>query len=289
MLFVFFIFIFMYLSSFIEASSQAILQSGAGFYLLAPTSISQPGTYKLAQDIVGTVTISTNNVMFDLNGHKITGATNGDAIDVSNQTGIIIQNGIINSSNNGISINSCQRVNIFNINFTGQSLNGLLLVTGTNINVNNCNFQAGSVSSQTVGLLVSNCWDSFIINSNFTGYSSSTTGTAILFGASGSFGNTTNSSACTLDTITVSSNASGIVLTDAQNITVSNSVLNNNTTALNINSGEHFIIGNTFANNTTGLSLSSSSNLVNNNAFQANTTSISYGSGTNAFSGNTLN
>ena len=51
MLVVFFVFVTAFLSFNVQAAP-SIVQSGAGFFMLAPTQITQSGMYKLSQDIL---------------------------------------------------------------------------------------------------------------------------------------------------------------------------------------------------------------------------------------------
>ena len=69
------------------------IPSGAGLSIVAPTTITVPGNYRLANDIVGTITIAADNVFLDLENKKITAGFNG--IVVSGQTEITIKNGTI--------------------------------------------------------------------------------------------------------------------------------------------------------------------------------------------------
>lgn len=76
-----------------------------------------PGNYTLSNDIVGTITISADNVLLNLNGKTITGSVDG--IFVSGQNNITIKNGRIkDASVNGINLNTVNDIVISSVDFT---------------------------------------------------------------------------------------------------------------------------------------------------------------------------
>lgn len=82
--------------------------------LKAPTIINTPGTYCLANDVVGTFTINANDVTFDLNGHTI--ASSDVGILVNSGTNRIIKNGRIDAmAVGGIMASGCDTISIQNI------------------------------------------------------------------------------------------------------------------------------------------------------------------------------
>ena len=104
-----------------------------------PTIISEPGSYCLSQDIMGTVTIAADQVFLDLNEKTISGGTNG--IEVSNQEDVFIRNGTIkNMTTDGILIDTCTNVMISDIEFIA-SATGIAVLTTTCVRIEHCTFK----------------------------------------------------------------------------------------------------------------------------------------------------
>jgi len=109
------------------------IPSGAGLSIVAPTTITIPGNYRLANDIVGTITIAADNVSLDLENKKITAGFNG--ILVSGQTEITIKNGTIeNADTAGLFVDDCINVEIVSMDLVGNAT-GICLLTSTGITV----------------------------------------------------------------------------------------------------------------------------------------------------------
>lgn len=117
------------------------VSSGFGSVILSPSTITQPGNYQLANTIDGNIIIDADNVFLDLNNKKIINATAG--ISITNHTDITICNGIIEGSTAGVEITDCLQVKIHDIDFIENST-GLLILTASGIDVDNCTFRAHS-------------------------------------------------------------------------------------------------------------------------------------------------
>ncbi|MGE4168045.1 MAG: right-handed parallel beta-helix repeat-containing protein [Candidatus Babeliales bacterium] len=142
-----------------------ILACNVSVPISAATTISNPGTYCLINDIVGTITIAADSVTLDLNGKSISGGANG--VYSSNHTDITIKNGLIkNATENGIKFTNVTDISIFSIklrnNTKGIALNsvkggfitesimlenatGLELVQTSKVFVKNCIAQENTI------------------------------------------------------------------------------------------------------------------------------------------------
>lgn len=160
------------------------IPSGSALTLVGPTTISLPGTYRLGNDINGTVTINASNVEFNLDNHKISTIGTGIQIDSGNSD-IIVKNGIIegdtlfpgvmtmsftttaveniqfpNAIGHGVFIDTCTHITIADIDFI---LNDcpILAETSTCIIVNNCTFRnfgvTGIIFDAVNQTLIQNC------------------------------------------------------------------------------------------------------------------------------------
>ncbi len=124
--------------------------------LTAGTNITQPGYYCLSNDIVGSFTITANNVVLDLNSHAV--STGG--IFVLTGTNRTIKNGNINNSNNGIVLTSNTNTEINNISFTNCPAVSAITATSSigtailNVYVQNC--LRGVSNTNDISLLINN-------------------------------------------------------------------------------------------------------------------------------------
>lgn len=116
------------------------------------TTINVGGFYKLAANVSDQITISSSNVTLDLNGHTITGGTNGIVIN-SNLSNVTIKNGTIDAVTlDGVQINSgCSDILLSNL-VVKQALVGIDFDTSINSNVRNCD-----MSLNTTGLQLDTC------------------------------------------------------------------------------------------------------------------------------------
>ncbi len=76
--------------------------------ITAPGTISIPGSYCLANDIIGSIIINANNVTFDLNNHTISGsgAGSGAGIILNAGSNRVVKNGRITNIDSGIVCNN---------------------------------------------------------------------------------------------------------------------------------------------------------------------------------------
>ena len=84
-----------------------------------PLTITASGHYCLSEPVVGSITIDADNVLINLNGYKISGGLSDNIVAVGH-SGISICNGICGnaaSSGNGVYLQTCTTVAIFNVNF----------------------------------------------------------------------------------------------------------------------------------------------------------------------------
>lgn len=85
--------------------------------IIAPTIISMPGYYCLANDIIGTVTITATNATFDLNNHTIN-APGTTAIFLSGAANVIVDNGKIDNAAIGVELSLTETINVSNLLIT---------------------------------------------------------------------------------------------------------------------------------------------------------------------------
>lgn len=118
------------------------LFSGAGISIIAPTTITIPGTYRLSNDIVGTITISADDVVLDMNNKKMSGANINIFINTHNN--IIIRDGIISgATQSGLEADNCTNIDILNVDFESNN-EGMLIQTSSQILIEDCNFLQNS-------------------------------------------------------------------------------------------------------------------------------------------------
>lgn len=110
------------------------------------TTISIPGNYCLANDIVGTITINTSAVVLNLNGYEISGGTNGIVVQSNNKC-IFVKNGFIkNTTSQGVLVQTgCSEVILQNLQIInlGASTYGISLNSCSNCLVSKCNIAQG--------------------------------------------------------------------------------------------------------------------------------------------------
>ncbi len=142
----------------------------------APTELAAPiapsggmldasGSYYLGFDVTGDMTISTSNVILDLNGHVVTGSINVAA----GLSDITLTNGFITTSSaNGIDIaTGCININLNNLTVRYSEDNGGITARGTNVAIKNvtCLGTAVDTSMSTVlGLELLNCTHAAVCN-----------------------------------------------------------------------------------------------------------------------------
>lgn len=226
----------------------------------APTIISQPGSYCLVNDIVGTITIAADRVFLDLNEKTISGAFNG--IEIDTQEVITIHNGIIkDNSGDGIFIESCTNVQIENVVLSGNT-HGVFAQRSDCIELNDCVFD----SQVSDGIRFSEINSSQIINNKIRA-----NGSEGIILENGSIGNTiTNNdilqnsaegieiNASTRNSIqhnvVCNGNSHGILLDNAanNNIVLENQVNINSSSGVRIDASFDNLIKSNICNNNTG-------------------------------------
>ncbi|MGE0206558.1 MAG: hypothetical protein AB7R69_01790 [Candidatus Babeliales bacterium] len=106
--------------------------------ITTPQVITDPGYYCLTADVVGTITISGQRIILDLNNHQISGTLN--AVELTG-TNIVIKNGIIrDASSVGITANVAENLTIEDITFIADRT-GIVLTTVTCLTLQDCTFR----------------------------------------------------------------------------------------------------------------------------------------------------
>lgn len=115
------------------------IPSGSAQSITVGCVITTSGTYRLSNDIVGTVTINADNVTLNLDNRKITGV--GSAIEVAAHHDIAISNGIItNPLGIGVLITTCTNVFITDVTFVANS-SPIRATTSSVVIVDECTFR----------------------------------------------------------------------------------------------------------------------------------------------------
>lgn len=123
--------------------------------ITAPVIISLPGYYCLANDIVGTLTITASDVTVDLNNHTIS-APGTVGIFLSGATNAIVQNGKINDTAIGIELSLTITVKINDLLITDCSAFGIAVVDICSGLV----VQNSVIDTSFVGITSNNCLNS---------------------------------------------------------------------------------------------------------------------------------
>ena len=107
--------------------------------ITTPQAITAPGTYMLAYDLEGQITISSSGVTINLNNHTISGTTHGIQVD-NNANHVIVKNGSIGpiTGANGVEITSgCSDINIDSLNIRNCD-RGINATDASKIKIENC-------------------------------------------------------------------------------------------------------------------------------------------------------
>lgn len=137
----------------LTATTTASCACDVGIPISAPTTITQPGTYCLINDITGAIIIDADNVVLLMNNKTVSGGVPSN-ISATGHTDITIQDGnVSNGSSFGIDIDTCTNVRILNVDFSNEPA-GLQVLTTTGIIIDHCTF------SNHVDLLAG----SFVVN-----------------------------------------------------------------------------------------------------------------------------
>lgn len=94
--------------------------SGCCQSIIAPTTITQPGNYRLANNIAGGLIIAADDVQIDCENKVIDDGTT--AISVGAFRNVIIKNGIVTNANNGIAATDSINIEIVQMNLAGNGI-----------------------------------------------------------------------------------------------------------------------------------------------------------------------
>lgn len=137
------------------------VSSGTGFSIIAPTTITQSGTYRLAFDIAGPLIIDADYVTLDLNNHSISGTT--QAVSITNHHTITICNGTLRATTDqALAIDNSHTISIKNIVFDNNA-NSILLLNSSDIAMDTIT----TFSSSGRSLVVNACTNCLCQNASF--------------------------------------------------------------------------------------------------------------------------
>lgn len=128
----------------------------------APTTIMQPGSYCLTEDINGSIIISADQVILDLNKKSLIGA--GVGVNISGREDVEVKNGFMkNNGGFGVSVSDSQNIKIFDIDFE------VLGSRGVNVGTSTCVQIYDSVFRNHVGdaIKFDGSFNSVILNNKF--------------------------------------------------------------------------------------------------------------------------
>ena len=263
------------------------IPSGAGLTIVESTDISIPGNYRVGNDFSGRVRILASNVHVDLDGHTISNG-NPNCIEVTNQNDIFIKNGrIINTSPNGIFIDTCENISIENIDFL-QNSNGLTVFTTTALNIQNCTF----LNQTTNGVNFSNVSNSKINNTKMHNSAGSSllckTSKNILLKnlhANDNFNGLvfSSSNGITIIDSQCKNNVNGIIFQDSNNNLIQNCIVSNSQNTGIIVIDDTLVIDTISNQNDIGIELQGNNNCIKNNVINYNTTGILNSGSNNSF------
>lgn len=116
-----------------------VLSCGAETPITAPIVITTPGSYCLANDIVGTVTIDADRVLLNLHGHRILGS--GNKIEIMNHTDVTIRDGVIEGlSGIGAEVIACTNITIEGVDFINNAT-GVFVISTTGFHLDDATFR----------------------------------------------------------------------------------------------------------------------------------------------------
>jgi len=140
---------------------------GSGFgcqsTITGPTTISTPGNYCLAHDIIGQITIAADNVTLDMNNRRISNPGN-TALMVRNATNIIVKNGRLTGSSTAIAINSCDGVQLLNLMVDQNTQSAITIGSSHGVITDNCQVKNNKILSQNL-ISLNNCTNCHLKNS----------------------------------------------------------------------------------------------------------------------------
>ena len=240
------------------------IPSGSGLSIIGPTTISQPGNYRLANDIAGPIIIDADNVSLDLENKKITAGSNG--ILVSGHRDVIIKNGVVeNGSGTGIFVDTCMNIEILNVDLSSNAT-GIHIFTTTCAVIDYCTARDHSDN----GIVIDNSNSCKVSNNKLinNGTVNSEAGIQLRNSASD---NLIISNICT-------QNLEGICLANANNNTITLNLCNNNRDeGLDLDDSSNNIIFRNTCNGNSGNGVEDTTGT--NNIFKENTFNNNAGSG----------
>ena len=128
----------------------ALAPCGAVVPITGPITITSPGSYCLANDIVGVITIAADDVILDLNNKRVSNRSSTDSALSLTGTNITIKNGQINGSIFGISVNSCNYVRIDNVQFMFNSDTPLNIQDSCDVLISNAYFTQNNIDTKSL-------------------------------------------------------------------------------------------------------------------------------------------
>ncbi|HEX2978622.1 MAG TPA: right-handed parallel beta-helix repeat-containing protein [Candidatus Babeliales bacterium] len=145
--------------------------------IFTATIITVSGNYCLANDIVGTITISASEVSLNMNDKTIFGgATAIPLIIGSGNTNVIVGNGTLqNSSIRGALITTCTEITLTNVNFVSNNA-GVLISACGDVTVSNCFFY----NNQARLVDIANSNRVKVINSSFSNNTAASLGISMI-------------------------------------------------------------------------------------------------------------
>ena len=114
------------------------------------STIDTAGFYQLADDVTNQITINVSDVTLDLNGHRVSGGTNGIAI-IAGLDRITIKNGMVDAVADGISVGAGASNIILENILAKESVRGISFTQVTNGLIKNC-----EMTLNTTGLELDN-------------------------------------------------------------------------------------------------------------------------------------
>jgi parallel beta-helix repeat protein len=120
----------------VAANPSNPVPSGCCWSILAPTTITQSGNYRLANDIAGGLIIAADDVQIDCENKVIDGGTIGISVGAFNN--VIIKNGTVrNAITNGIEATNAVNIEILQMNLESNAV-GLSLTNVQDGKIENC-------------------------------------------------------------------------------------------------------------------------------------------------------
>jgi hypothetical protein len=121
------------------------------------TTISAPGTYCLANDIVGDITIASDRVTLDLNGHIVNGL-----VSIGANALIRVKNGFITTGVSGITINGAlsvvlEDIDIYECSGTGITIQNTQVIMINRITIDSCARGIDCTNNPNATLSINEC------------------------------------------------------------------------------------------------------------------------------------